>query len=649
MKHILIVDDREDNLYLLKVLLEGNGYTTDIARNGAEALEAANRRQPAVVVSDLLMPVMDGYTLLRHWRSDERLRGVPFIVYTATYTEPQDEELAVNLGADAFIRKPSDPMEFLAQLKSVESKPRAAAPPLEDAQQKAGSDLLELYSQTLVRKLEQRSTQLEQRDAEFRILTEVVPQIIWICQRDGRVTYLNPQWTAYTGLGADESSGYAWFEAFHPDDRQKVEQAWLQASDSASPYEMESRIRRSDGAYRWWLVRGAPFRDADQKVVKWFGTCTDVHDIKEAEVRIREQAALLDKATDAIFVCDLAQSITYWNHGAEDVFGWSSAEVLGRNLSEFLFREPAECHDAIQRTRSNGEWVGEIAQVTKGGKSLVIDARWSLVRDADGNPQCILAINTDITEKKALQAQFLRSQRMESVGRLTGGIAHDFNNLLTVVLSSAELIIARAGNDPQLKPLAEAALQAAERGADLTHRLLAFSRRQPLDPTPTELVSLFRGLDVLLNRTLAEDIQLEFRAEEGLWPALVDASQLENVILNLVINARDAMPDGGTITIDLSNVAMSGEQADEHEVAAGDYIRLEVSDTGFGMDPDTMTKAFEPFFTTKPPGQGSGLGLSMVHGFVKQSRGGIHIDSAPGNGTSITMLLPRARRDSAAN
>ncbi len=238
---------------------------------------------------------------------------------------------------------------------------------------------------------------------------------------------------------------------------------------------------------------------------------------------------------------------------------------------------------------------------------------------------------------------------MESVGRLTGGIAHDFNNLLTVVLSSAELIIARAGNDPQLKPLAEAALQAAERGADLTHRLLAFSRRQPLDPTPTELVSLFRGLDVLLNRTLAEDIQLEFRAEEGLWPALVDASQLENVILNLVINARDAMPDGGTITIDLSNVAMSGEQAEEHEVAAGDYIRLEVSDTGFGMDPDTMTKAFEPFFTTKPPGQGSGLGLSMVHGFVKQSRGGIHIDSAPGNGTRITMLLPRARRDSAAN
>jgi PAS domain S-box-containing protein len=649
MKHILICDDREDNLYLLKTLLEGNGYTADTARNGMEALEAARKRRPSVVVSDLLMPVMDGYTLLRHWRADAQLRDVPFIVYTATYTEPQDEKLALNLGADAFITKPADPIEFLKRLQSVEKTTRVAAPAGEDARRQDETDLLELYSQTLVRKLEQRSTQLEQRDAEFRVLTEVVPQIIWICQPDGRVTYMNPQWTAYTGLGVDESSGYNWFKAFHPEDQKKVEQAWLQAANSPGSYEVECRIRRADGAYHWWLVRGAPFRGAGEKVVKWFGTCTDVHDIKEAEVRIREQAALLDKATDAIFVCDLAQCISYWNQGAERVFGWQGHDVLGRDLSRIVFKDPAECHKAVQLTLSNGEWAGEIAQVTKDGKSIVIDARWSLVRDSDHNPQCILAINTDITEKKALQAQFLRAQRMESVGRLTGGIVHDFNNLLSVVLSSSELILARMADDDHLKVLAEATLQAAERGTQLTHRLLAFARQQPLDPKPTELVALFRGLDVLLNRTLGENIELKFHADEGLWPALVDASQLDHVILNLVINARDAMPGGGTITIGLDNVTITRETADELEVAAGDYVRIQVTDTGLGMDPDTAVKVFEPFFTTKEPGQGSGLGLSMAHGFVVQSKGAIRIDSTPGGGTTITIYLPRASAESAVN
>jgi signal transduction histidine kinase len=192
-------------------------------------------------------------------------------------------------------------------------------------------------------------------------------------------------------------------------------------------------------------------------------------------------------------------------------------------------------------------------------------------------------------------------------------------------------------------------LQAAERGTQLTHRLLAFARQQPLDPKPTELVALFRGLDVLLNRTLGENIELKFHADEGLWPALVDASQLDHVILNLVINARDAMPGGGTITIGLGNVTITRETADELEVAAGDYVRIQVTDTGLGMDPDTTVKVFEPFFTTKEPGQGSGLGLSMAHGFVVQSKGAIRIDSTPGGGTTITIYLPRARAESAVN
>jgi nitrogen-specific signal transduction histidine kinase len=255
----------------------------------------------------------------------------------------------------------------------------------------------------------------------------------------------------------------------------------------------------------------------------------------------------------------------------------------------------------------------------------------------------------DVTSERALEETLRRSQRMEALGQLTGGLAHDFNNLLTVILGNAEMLVEALGHDEQLRGLADMTRMAAERGSELTSRLLAFARRQPLDPRPTDVNRLISGLDGLLRRTLGEHVEVEIVHGGGLWPALVDGAQLESAVLNLCINARDAMPGGGRLTIELANAHLDIAYADLHdEVVPGQYVLVAVSDTGVGMSAETTERAFDPFFTTKSAGGGSGLGLSMVHGFIKQSQGHVKIYSELGEGTTVKLYLPRAARGAAA-
>jgi CheY-like chemotaxis protein len=242
-----------------------------------------------------------------------------------------------------------------------------------------------------------------------------------------------------------------------------------------------------------------------------------------------------------------------------------------------------------------------------------------------------------------VEEQLRQAQRLESIGQLTGGIAHDFNNLLTIILGNAEMLVESLSADQGLRTLAELTQTAASRGADLTSRLLSFSRKQTLDPRPTEVAALLDGMGLILERTLGSAIDIVLSHESDLWPAMIDAPQLENAVLNLCLNARDAMPGGGRLTIETRNVRLDGSYADlQVEVAPGDYVLVAVSDTGTGMPPEIRDRAFEPFFTTKPAGAGSGLGLSMVFGFVKQSRGHVQVYSEPGEGTTVKLYLPRA-------
>ena len=364
----------------------------------------------------------------------------------------------------------------------------------------------------------------------------------------------------------------------------------------------------------------------------------------ESDARLREQASLMDEAREAIIVRDLDHRVRFWNKGAERVYGWSAEEALGRSVAD-LYPDPAQLHEAFSRLLERGEWNGELQHHRKDGGVLTAECHWTLVRDDQGHPKSVLAINSDITKRLALEEQLKQSQRLEVIGQLTGGVAHDFNNLLTVILGNSDLLAAQLTDNPKLHRMVDMTRAAAQSGAELTKRLLAFARRQPLQPKPVDVNQLLAGMDGMLRRTLGEHIEIEYVRGAGLWSALVDPSQLESAVLNLCVNARDAMKAGGRLTIETANASIDQAYADQHaEVETGQYVLVSVADTGAGILPEHLLRIFEPFFTTKGAGKGTGLGLSMVYGFVKQSRGHIKVYSEIGNGTIVRMYLPRADR-----
>ncbi|MCX6950896.1 MAG: PAS domain S-box protein, partial [Verrucomicrobia bacterium] len=496
MTRILIVDDKEENLYYLQALLTGHNCIVDTARHGAEALIRARQVRPDLVVSDLLMPVMDGYTLLRHWKADSRLRSAPFIVYTATYTEEADERLALDLGADAFILKPAEPEDFIARLKTVLARATAAVPVPPKGPVGDEKTLLKIYSETLIRKLEEKTLQLEEtnralqrdiaerkaveaelrrREEEFRTLTETMPQIVWMTRPDGWHTHFNQRWMDYTGLTLEQSLGDGWIPPFHPDDRPRAAQRWREAVASGRIYEIEYRLRRADGVYHWMLGRAVPLRDASGAIVKWFGTCTDIDELKQAQARIGEQAALLDQTQDAVIVRDLQHRILYWNKGAERIYGWTAAEAVGRSAADLFYRDLAPLRAAMETLLRQGEWSGELCHLTKTRTEVAIEGRWSLIRDERGAPKSVLGVNTDVTERKKIEAQFLRAQRLESVGALAGGVAHDLNNMLAPIVMGVSLL--KTGEtDPDRLQTIELMERSALRGTNLVKQVLSFTR-----------------------------------------------------------------------------------------------------------------------------------------------------------------------------
>ncbi|WP_366657403.1 PAS domain S-box protein [Fodinicurvata sp. EGI_FJ10296] len=365
---------------------------------------------------------------------------------------------------------------------------------------------------------------------------------------------------------------------------------------------------------------------------------------READARIREQASLLDKAQDAIVVRDLDRVVTYWNKGAERLYGIDRQAALGQPFDGLVGGVEAMLEQSTAALLADGEWRGTfVLDGGPGGHDRVVEGHASLVRDGDGEPESILLISTDVTDRHAMEEQLRQSQRLEAVGQLTGGVAHDFNNLLTVILGNIEILADRATEDARLWRVVDATRSAAERGAALTQRLLAFSRRQALEPAIIDVNALLSGMETLLGRTLSEDIAIDFRFARDIGRALIDEARLEAAVLNLCLNARDAMPGGGHLIIETRDAELDEAYASRHgDIDAGHYVAVSVSDTGVGIPDAVLEKVFDPFFTTKEVGRGSGLGLSMVYGFVKQSRGHIRVYSEVGQGTTVTLYLPRA-------
>jgi PAS domain S-box-containing protein len=369
---------------------------------------------------------------------------------------------------------------------------------------------------------------------------------------------------------------------------------------------------------------------------------------EKAAARTREQAALLDKAQDAILVRDLEHRITYWNKSAERLYGWTAAEALGKNVRTLLYFEPGPFDRAMEVLERQGEWVGELVQMRKDGQPLTIEGRWTLVRDEAGKPKSILAINTDITERKKLEAQFLRAQRMESIGTLAGGIAHDLNNLLAPVTMGVDLL-KRFEPRPESQRILGNIERAARRGADLVKQVLSFARGVEGARVAVNLKHIMRDIEVIGHNTFPKNIRIESHVPADLWLVTGDPTQLHQVLLNLCVNARDAMPDGGTLALDVHNEEIDPQFASmNRSVTPGRYVVLDVTDTGSGMPREIVERIFEPFFTTKEVGKGTGLGLSTVLGIVRSHGGFVNVSSEPGEGSSFKVYLPAQPTDGPA-
>ncbi len=676
MTRVLVVDDKEENVYYLRALLTAHGCEVTSALNGVEALVKARISPPDVVISDLLMPEMDGYTLLRHWKSEERLRDVPFIVYTATYTEPEDEALALKLGADAFILKPSEPDAFLERLREVQTRGRTATPssphrPLGDEKV-----LLREYSATLIRKLEEKTQQLEEtnrslerdiaarelaeaalRDSEakFRVLTEVMPQLVWITGGDGRHLYFNQRWLDYTGLTAAESEREGWSWPFHADDRALADAAWAAAIESGEPYSVEARLHKADGSYHWWLIRGLPLRDASGTVLKWFGTCTDIDELKaafsardEAEKQASQRAALLDalfeSVPDVVTHVGLDAAIHLVNRASS---ARAREEAVG---TSWLASGPPEQREAMKRVfdaviatgkpssfeSTSGPPTGETARVF-----------WNTVGPVvrDGKITGAVVVARDITERKQTEAQLIVSDRMASVGTLAAGVAHEINNPLASVtanlaLASEELeTLARQYPVPAgLRDELRDARDGAERVRIIVRDLKIFSRGDEEKRGPVDLEQVLESTLRMAWNELRHRARVT-RAYGHVLPVMANESRLGQVLLNLIINAAQAIPEGDYARNEVSV---------ETRMDGGDRVVIVVTDTGSGIAPEIQRRLFTPFVTTKPVGVGTGLGLSICHRLVTAMGGTIDFTSELGKGTSFRVSLPVADLSAAA-
>ncbi len=552
MTRILIVDDKEENLYYLRSLLAGHGCDVDTARHGAEALVKARQTTPDVVISDLLMPVMDGYTLLRLWKADAKLKHIPFIVYTATYTEPEDERLALSLGADAFILKPAEPEDFLARIRQVPinsgSPPNPPNVPMGDEK-----ELLKVYSETLIRKLEEKTLQLEETN---RALQE------------------------------------------------------------------------------------------------------DIAERKKAEEELRWKTAFLeaqvDSSMDGILVVDSEGKKILQNQRMNAL--WKIPPNIAENKDDAL-----QVEFVIKRTKDPVRFAAKIAHLNSHPDEVsrdiielidgtILDRYSSPVRDKAGKYYGRIWVFRDITEQRKVEEQLRQKQKMEAIGTLAGGIAHDFNNILSAILGYAELARLRmTGNSLTVEKYLDAVLEGGARAVALVQQILAFSRQEERQRLPIEIRQAVAEPLNLLRASIPSTIEFDVSLATDLPAVLADATQVHQIVMNLCTNAAHAMRGRpGRLGVRLENFTVDALLASASPgLQPGSYVRLSISDTGHGMDAATKARIFEPFFTTKAPGEGTGLGLSVVHGIMQSYGGAITVYSQPGEGTVFHLYFPVAAEQTA--
>jgi PAS domain S-box-containing protein len=677
MNRVLLVEDHAASLAHLSALLIGHGFEVESASDGADALDKAHRHAPDVVVSELIMPVMDGYTLLRSWKTDAQLKGIPVMIYTGSQSDPEDEKLALDLGADRFMLKPADPNLFLSSIDALLDHPSPAAPQFSLPRANSEAAFLNRYSRVVVRKLEEKSLQLAESNRELLqeifergkiaqtqiAILNALPAHIALIDAQGTILAVNEAWRRYGAANGLDIATFAMGQNY----LSVCDGATGSATDEAgfvaagiravlrgeSPNFVLEYPCHSPRQEQWFRMMVTPLNlyESTGAVVMH----VDVTDRKAVEIRLQESQQqhllLLNSTAEGIYGLDMDGVCTFCNPAAARLLGYDAPdEIVGQHV-----------HDRHHHARQDGQPLPlqecRVHGLFRSGEATHADDQVFFRRDGShfpvecwshpvrrgGNIIGAVVAFLDISERRNLEAQFLQSQKMEAIGRLAGGVAHDFNNCLAVIMSCSELLDdgfkGPAGEREYIREIRDA----GRRGASLTRQLLAFSREQFVLPKVLNLNTVIVEMQRMLRRIIGADIGLTVECESEECAIETDAGQMEQVLMNLAVNARDAMPNGGellirTATVDLDPRDDRGRCAQVQRR----YAQLTVRDTGCGMDSVTRSRIFEPFFTTKDPGMGSGLGLSTVYGIVKRAGGFIDVDSAPNQGTTFRIYLPAA-------
>ena len=496
---------------------------------------------------------------------------------------------------------------------------------------------------------------LRESESRYRNLIDTARDVIFTLSTDGTISSLNPVFETITGWPRAEWAGKSFLPLIHPGNRTIAQQMFLKALQGETTPLFELHITTKQGEYIIGEFIAVP-QFEDGQVVGILGIARDITERKRAEEALRSSEekyrTILENIEDGYFEVDIAGNFTFFNDSMCRIYGYPSEELMGMNDRQYTDQENAKkLFQAFNRVYRTGESTKEFdwEMIRKDGTKRSIVASVSLIKDPSDNRIGFRGIVRDITERKraeeekaSLQEQLRQSQKIEAIGRLAGGIAHDFNNLLTVIKGYSQLSLIELKEDVPLRGNIEEIKRASEKAADLTRQLLAFSRRQILEMKVLDLNTALRDMDKMLHRLIGEDIELITLLADDLRRVKTDLGWVEQIIMNLAVNARDAMPSVGKLTIETANVELDGAYARNHiAVTPGRYVMLSVSDTGVGMTPEVRQQVFEPFFTTKEKGKGTGLGLSTVYGIVKQSGGNIWVYSEPGKGTTFKIYLPR--------
>ncbi len=613
--HVLLVEDSaEYSAYLTEVLSVSDGsFRTTRAGTAGEAIAHLAKGGIDVVLLDLSLPDSEGLETLH--RVNRAAAGTAVVILSGLL----DHTLAVaalQAGAQEYLVKSEIGAGGISRV-------------IRYAIERVNTDL-----------------RLRERDAHYRSIVESSFDAI-ICMDDSGVTEFNPKAEEMFGRRRADVIGKELADLIVPE---RMRDAHLQGvrRQLANPDAAIARQRfeltglRADGSE--FPVELTLSKQSSARGPACTAFIRDVSERNRALTRIAEQASMLDQARDAILVRDLDHRVTYFNKSAERLYGWTADDVLGRSVRERFFPDPAVFDETMVALLEQGGWQGELSTAGMDGTRLTVESRWTLMRGANGLPFAVLVIDTDITERKELERRFLRAQRMESIGTLAGGIAHDLNNMLAPVLMSIELLRDNPSEQERDQILATVETS-ARRGAEMVRQVLSFARGVEGDRAPVDVARLLKEVEKFANDTFMKHIRVRTTVDEGAT-VLGDATQLHQVLINLCVNARDAMPQGGILSLSAGAESVVDRQFDLGAIAApGDFVVIRVSDTGTGIPPAVLDRMFEPFFTSKATGKGTGLGLSTSLAIVKSHGGIIRVESTVGQGSEFTVYLPaRAER-----